>query len=338
MNSGIKDRDKIFIAGVNGMVGSAIFRLLNNSKTKFNFKGLKLLTPSRSELNLESSEEVNLWFLKNKPNIVILAAAKVGGIHANNKYPVDFLLNNLKIQNNIIEAAYQNNVRRLLFLGSSCIYPKLSKQPIKEEYLLNGSLEDTNQWYALAKISGLKLCEALRKQYDFDAISLMPTNLYGRGDNYNLNNSHVLPALIYKIFNAKQNNLNHVKCWGTGNPLREFLYVDDLAEACIFALNSWFPSSRNSPKDDNGNQLYWLNVGSDSEISIKELAMKISYLLNFKGEIVWDKDMPDGTKRKKLYTQRLSKLGWKAKTSIDEGLIKTISHFKNELKNNKLRI
>ena len=338
MKSGIKDGDRIFIAGVNGMVGSAIFRILNNPSTKFNFKGIKLLTPSRSELNFENSEKVNLWFLKNKPDIVILAAAKVGGIHANNKYPVDFLLNNLKIQNNIIEAAYQNNVRRLLFLGSSCIYPKLSKQPIKEEYLLNGSLEDTNQWYALAKISGLKLCQALRNQYNFDAISLMPTNLYGKGDNYNLDNSHVLPALIYKIFNAKQNNLDFVKCWGTGNPLREFLYVDDLAEACIFALNKWFPSSKNSPKDDNGNQLNWLNVGSDSEISIKELAAKISNLLNYKGEILWDRNMPDGTKRKKLNTQRLSELGWNAKTSIDDGLKKTIAHFKSELQNNKLRI
>ena len=338
MKDGIKDGDKIFIAGAGGMVGNAVYNLLTNPKKDFNFKDIRLLVPSRKELNLEISEQVDNWFEKNKPNIVIMAAAKVGGINANNKFPTEFLLNNLKIQNNIIEASFKNNVRRLLFLGSSCIYPKNAPQPIKEEYLLTSALEETNEWYALAKITGMKLCEALHKQYDFDAISLMPTNLYGKGDNYNEKNSHVLPALIYKFYFAKQNNLKFVRCWGSGKPLREFLYVDDLADACIFALNNWFPNEKDSPKNNSGEPLQWLNVGCKNEISIKELAEKIAGLLKYNGEIFWDENMPDGTMRKKLDTTRLDKLGWKANVDIDEGLKKTIDHFKNELNNNNLRI
>ncbi len=338
MKNGIKDGDKIFIAGVRGMVGSAIYRLLSDPKKNFNFKEIKLLTPTRKELNLEESDQVNYWFKKNKPNIVILAAAKVGGINANNKLPTEFLLNNLKIQNNIIEASFKNKTRRLLFLGSSCIYPKAAAQPIKEEYLLTSSLEKTNQWYALAKIAGIKLCEALNHQYNFDAISLMPTNLYGRGDNYNEKNSHVIPALIYKFYFAKQNNLKFVRCWGSGKPFREFLYVDDLANACIFALNNWFPKNKDSPKDNLGKPLHWLNVGCRNEVSIKQLAEKIANLFKYDGEIIWDEKMPDGTLRKKLDTSKLNNLGWKAEVDIEEGLKRTIEHFKNELQNNKIRI
>ena len=242
------------------------------------------------------------------------------------------------VQNNLIEASYKFGVNRLLFLGSSCIYPKYSIQPIKEEYLLTGELENTNQSYAIAKIAGLKLCQAYRKQYDFDAISLMPTNLYGPRDNYHFNNSHVMASLIRKFYEAKVQNLKTVTCWGSGNPLREFLYVDDFAEACLCALRYWDPNKEDAPKDSKGNKLNWLNVGSDFEISIKNLSKKISEIIDYKGEIIWDKSKPDGTPRKKLDNSSIKKIGWHPKTNLDKGIIKTINYFKKELIEDNLKV
>ena len=327
----IKKNNSIFIAGNNGMVGSSIKRSLEKNGYD------NLLLPNREDLDLLNYQKVKIWFEKNKPEIVILAAAKVGGIQANYKYPADFILENLKIQTNIIENAWQNGTKRLLFLGSSCIYPKFAKQPIKEEYLLNGPLENTNESYAIAKIAGIKLCSALRSQYGFDAISLMPTNLYGQGDNYNIHNSHVMPALIRKFYNAKVNKESEVICWGTGAPKREFLYVDDLADACIFVLENI-----NTKEEFNKRMLSELdgilNIGTGIDISIKNLAELISSELNYKGAIRWDSSKPDGTPKKLLDVSKASKLGWKAKTSLKEGIKLTISHFINELNSNSLRI
>ena len=320
----ISKTDKIFIAGANGMVGNAICRILK----KNNY--LNLLTPSRRELDFFDFIEVKNWFLKNKPSIVIIAAAKVGGILANSEYPFEFLLENLKIQNNLIEMSSFTKVKRLLFLGSSCIYPRDSIQPIKEEYLLNGFLEKTNESYAIAKIAGLKLCESLRAEYKFDAISVMPTNLYGQGDNYDPELSHVLPSLIRKFTLAKKYSKENVICWGTGKPMREFLHVDDLAEACIYLLENWDAALESSPKDNKGNSLNHLNIGSGKEISIKDLALKISKILNFKGEILWDKTKPDGTPRKILDVSKINQLGWSSSIELDDGLRKTIQEFKNE--------
>lgn len=321
----IEKNERIFIAGSNGMVGSSIKRaLLKNPFNKAN-KILNLLTPSRLELDLLDSNAVKNWFKKEKPNIVILAAAKVGGIHVNSKYPTEFLLENIKIQSNIIEAALREGVRRLLFLGSSCIYPKYAAQPIKEEELLNGYLEKTNESYAIAKITGIKLCEALRKQYNFDAISLMPTNLYGPNDNYHPLNSHVVPGLIRKFSIAKRDNLSSVTCWGSGLVCRELMHVDDLAGAVIFCLENWFPSEIDAPKDNSGNPLNYLNVGTGKDISIRELAKKIAEIVKFDGEIFWDKNMPDGTPRKVLDISRLKKLGWEAKIDLISGLENTIN-------------
>tara|TARA_Y100000739_G_C20574122_1_gene449317 strand:- start:146 stop:1162 length:1017 start_codon:yes stop_codon:yes gene_type:complete len=320
---------KIFVAGANGMVGSSICRLLN----KYNFKTEKknLLAPTREDLDLTDFKKVEQWFAKNKPDIVIIAAAKVGGIMANKNQPVAFLLENLRIQNNLIEASHKFGVKRLLFLGSSCIYPKFSKQPIKEEYLLTESLEETNQWYAIAKIAGLKLCEAYRNQFDFDAISLMPTNLFGPKDNYDINSSHVMASLIRKFCEAKNNNHKKVICWGSGEPLREFLYVEDFAEACLFTLIKWFPDQINAPKDSNGNALNWLNIGSNFEISIKDLANKISNIVQFEGEIIWDETKPNGTPRKKLDSSQITKLGWKPRTDLTNGIKKTILSYHKEI-------
>tara|TARA_A100000164_G_C21923515_1_gene781869 strand:+ start:1506 stop:2504 length:999 start_codon:yes stop_codon:yes gene_type:complete len=321
----IEKNERIFIAGSNGMVGSSIKRaLLKNPFNQVN-KFLNLLTPSRLELDLLDSISVKNWFAKEKPNIVILAAAKVGGIHANSKYPTEFLLENIKIQTNIIEAALKEGVRRLLFLGSSCIYPKYAIQPIKEEELMNGSLEKTNESYAIAKITGIKLCEALRNQYNFDSISLMPTNLYGPNDNYHPLNSHVVPSLIRKFSIAKRDNLSSVTCWGSGLVCRELMHVDDLAEAAIFCLENWFPSDIGAPKDNSGNPLNYLNVGTGKDISIKELAKKIAEIVKFDGEIFWDKNMPDGTPRKVLDISRLKKLGWESKIDLNSGLANTIN-------------
>ena len=324
--------DKILIAGSRGMVGSAIFRKLKS----YGFNNL--ICASRDELDLINPQEVESFFNRYSPDIVIVAAAKVGGIYANNKYPYDFILDNLKIQINLIENAFKKKVKRLLFLGSSCIYPKLAKQPIREEELLNGYLEKTNDSYAIAKISGIKLCEALRKQHNFDAISLMPTNLYGEGDNYQNMNSHVIPSLIRKFVEAEKENSETVDCWGSGKPLREFLHVDDLADACLYALSNWFPSKKDSPKNFDGESLTFLNVGSNQEITIKDLAELIAKKTNFKGKINWDPSKPDGTPRKLLDSSKLNNMGWFPKIDLDTGLEKTIKLFKINSNKNNLRL
>jgi len=314
--------ERIFLAGASGMVGSSIKRALLNIE-HFGNRHI-LLTPTRKELNLLDEISVKNWFIKNKPTIVILAAAKVGGILANSRYPGDFIFQNLKIQTNIIESAWITGVKRFLFLGSSCIYPKNALQPIKEEALLTNNLESTNEYYAIAKIAGLKLCEALRKQYGFDAISLMPTNLYGPNDNYHPENSHVMAALIRKFLIAKKENLPSVTCWGTGKVFREFMHVDDLADGIIFCLKNWHPSDKNAPIDSLGNPLNHLNIGIGNDISIKELSLKIAKLTNFKGEILWDTSKPDGTPKKLLDVSRLKKIGWEPKISLEDGIKETI--------------
>ena len=326
----ISKEERFFIAGSNGMVGRAIVRALK----KYGYgekenKGI-LLTPSREELNLLYIKDVEKWFQKNKPTVVILAAAKVGGIFANNSQPADFILENLKIQTNVIEMAWKYNVKRFLFLGSSCIYPKFASQPISEESLLTGILEPTNQSYAIAKIAGIKLCESLRKQHKFDAISLMPTNLYGPGDNYHPQNSHVMAALIRKFCLAAYESHHKVACWGTGSPFREFMHVDDLGEAVIFVLRNWDPDSENAPKDKEGNPLFLLNVGTGKDLSIKKLATTIAELTNFKGNIIWDKTKPDGTPKKLLNIENIRKIGWEPKIDLIEGITKTIKDFQNE--------
>ena len=306
-------KERIFIAGSSGMVGSAIKRAYLNMGFDKEFLSNNLLTPTHSELDLTNYQMVEEWFQKNQPTIVIIAAAKVGGIYANENQPYDFILENLKIQTNLIELSWKNNIKTLLFLGSSCIYPKFAPQPIKEEYLMTDQLEKTNEFYALAKIAGIKLCQALRLQHKFNSICLMPTNLYGPGDNYHSLNSHVIPGLIKKFYSAKENNLNSVNCWGSGSPLREFLYVDDLAEACLYIIEKWNYSTNKFPEDENGKEIFWLNVGSEHEISIKDLAYKISNSIGYEGKILWDKNMPDGTPRKKLDTSKVNNLGWTAK-------------------------
>ena len=327
----IQIHEKILIAGASGMVGSAINRALLKKGYGNKSNGGDIFTPSRKELDFSNYEKLLNWFNKFQPSVVIIAAAKVGGILANKNNPYDFIFENLKIQINIIEICRICKIKKIIFLGSSCIYPKLSDQPIKEEYLLKSPLEKTNEFYAIAKIAGLKMCEALNLQYDFDAFSLMPTNLYGPRDNYNLENSHVLPALIRKFDEAKRNNLHQVKCWGSGKPLREFLYVDDLADACIFVLEN---INQREKKFDNN----WLNVGSEFEISIKNLAIKISKIIGFNGEIIWDLSKPDGTPRKKLDTSILENMGWKARTNLNEGIAITYEYYLDELKKNSLRV
>ncbi len=329
MQKEIKLNEKIFIAGSNGMVGRAIKKSLLKSGYGLNKNNGLLLTPSRKELDLLKFNEVEDWFIKNKPSIVILAAAKVGGIQANNSMPADFILENLKIQTNVIENSWKANVKRFLFLGSSCIYPKFAQQPIKEDSLLESQLETTNQWYAIAKIAGLKLCEALRNQHKFDAISLMPTNLYGPGDNYHPENSHVMAALISKFSKAALNSKSFVECWGSGTPLREFLHVEDLADAVVYCLENWQPDREDSPKDIFGNPLNHLNVGTGKDISIKQLAEKISKLSGFEGEIIWDKSKPDGTPKKQLDISQISKLGWLPKISLEDGIRETLLNYKN---------
>ncbi len=322
--------DKIFIAGGTGMVGSSIYRKLIKEGYGQSKNGGEIFNPSRKELDLLNFEEVKSWFELNKPNIVIIAAAKVGGILANSSKPYDFIYENLKIETNIIEVSRLFEVKKILFLGSSCIYPKLSKQPIKEEYLLESYLEPTNQWYALAKISGIKLCEALYYQYGINALSLMPCNLYGTGDNYDPLTSHVIPALINKFQTAKNLKLKKVTCWGTGNPLREFLYVDDLADACVFLLENWNIEKKESLLNLSKEKLFWLNVGSGEEITIKELALLIANLISYEGDIMWDNTKPDGTPRKLLDSSKLRSLGWLPKTDLKSGLECSIDDFKRK--------
>ena len=322
-NNLINSEDKIYVAGHKGMVGSAIIRSLQK-------KGYRnILFAEKNQVDLTDKIMVENWFRKYKPDVVIIAAAKVGGILANNNYPVDFLLSNMQIQNNLIEVAWKNNIKRLLFLGSSCIYPKFANQPIKEESLLTGQLEETNQWYAIAKISGIKLCAALKKQYNFDSISLMPTNLYGPGDNFHKINSHVLPGLIRRFHDARLTDSKEIVCWGSGKPLREFLYVDDLGDACVYALEEWEPK---------GGEIQHLNVGSGKDISIRELASLIAKICNFNGKISWDTSKPDGTPRKLLDVSKFNNLGWSSQTSLFEGIEKTYKWFKDNLKNENLRI
>lgn len=312
MNNLISRSDRIFVAGHRGMAGSAIVRRLDSGGYT------TILKASRSELDLRDAEAVATWFAIHKPQVVILAAAKVGGILANATYPADFLLDNLKIQNNLIESAWRSQVRRFLFLGSSCIYPKFAPQPIVEDSLLSGPLEPTNEWYAIAKITGIKLCHALRIQHGFDAVSLMPTNLYGPGDNYHPTNSHVLPALIRRFYEAHQSGASVVRCWGSGNPRREFLHVNDLADAVVFCLEHWQPG----PED-----VQFLNVGTGTDITIRELAESVAASIGYQGTIEWDPSKPDGTPRKLLDISRLEALGWKATIPMDEGLRRTIEDY-----------
>jgi GDP-L-fucose synthase len=319
----ITPADRIFVAGHRGMAGSAISRALQRSGYS------NLLTASRAKLDLEDGPAVQRWFADHKPTVVVLAAAKVGGIQANTTYPADFLLENLKIQTHVIETAWRSGVRRLLFLGSSCIYPKFAEQPIREEALLTGPLEPTNAWYAIAKITGIKLCEALRRQHGFDAISLMPTNLYGPGDNYHPTNSHVLPALIRRFHEAAEANARSVTCWGSGTPLREFLHVDDLGEACVFALEQWQPGL---------DELQYLNVGTGVDLSIRELAQALAAATGFAGEIHWDSSKPDGTPRKQLDVSRLAALGWRARIPLAEGLARTVAEFRDQSSQQQVRL
>ena len=298
------------------MVGSALVRKLTNEED--------LILANKQELDLENQSEVNRFFKKYKPSKVYLAAAKVGGIYANNNYRADFIYNNLQIQNNIIHACYKYNVEKLLFLGSSCIYPKFSEQPIKEEFLLTGPLEYTNEPYAIAKIAGIKMCESYHKQYGCNFISVMPTNLYGPNDKFDLQNSHVLPALLRKFHEAKINDNPSVEIWGTGKAKREFMHVDDMAEACIHIMNNI-----------NANDLYELgishiNIGTGKDISIKELAEIIAKIVDFNGEIIYNTSQPDGTPKKLLNVERLNKLGFTAKIKLKEGIESTYNWYLNQ--------
>ena len=319
----ITPKDRFAVFGARGMAGSAISRALERAGYSLQFQ------PSRENLDLLNPLDVQQWFTENQPTVVVLAAAKVGGVYANNTYPADFLLENLKIQTNVIETAWRSGVRRLLFLGSSCIYPKFAEQPIKEESLLTGPLESTNEWYAIAKIAGIKFCQALRKQHGFDAITLMPTNMYGPGDNYHPENSHVLPAMIRRFQEAADNRVPSVTCWGSGTPLREFLHSDDLGEACVFALEHWHPGP---------DELPFLNVGTGSEISISELADAVINAIGYSGTINWDKSKPDGTPKKQLDISRLELMGWRARIPFTEGLASTVAEFREQLSEHQVRL
>ncbi|HLP13739.1 MAG TPA: GDP-L-fucose synthase [Flavobacteriales bacterium] len=297
----MEKNDKIYVAGHRGMVGSAVLRNLEA-------KGYtNIVCKTSNELDLTNQQKVNDFFRIEKPSYVVLAAAKVGGIHANNVYRADFIYQNLMIEANVIHAAYVNGVKKLLFLGSSCIYPRLAPQPLKEEYLLTSELEYTNEPYAIAKIAGIKLCESYRKQYACDFISAMPTNLYGPNDNYDLNNSHVLPALIRKFHTAKKQNQSSVSIWGSGSPMREFLHVDDLASACVFLLQKYSADEH-------------INIGTGTDITIKDLAFLVKKIIGFKGDIEFDSAKPDGTPRKLMDVSKINNLGWKHTISLDDGI------------------
>lgn len=301
---------KIYVAGHRGLVGSAIIRCLDSNGYS------NILVRSRSELDLTNQQAVNNFFALNKPEYVFVAAGRVGGVVANDKYAAEFIYKNLMIESNSINAAYQSNVKKLLFLGSTCIYPKLAPQPLKEEYLLSGPLEHTNEWYAVAKIAGIKLCQAYRKQYGCDFNAAMPTNLYGSGDNFDLETSHVLPALIRKFHEAKQQNAAVVTLWGTGTPKREFCHVDDCANACVFLMNEY-----SDPEI--------VNIGVGEDISILELGELIKRVVGFEGEIVFDDSKPDGTPRKLVDVGRITSLGWKAKITLEEGITSTYQWYLN---------
>ena len=292
---------KIYVAGANGMVGSAIVRTLENNGFQ------NIIKKTSKELDLRNQQQVFDFFEKEKPEFVFLAAAKVGGIHANNTYPAEFLYDNLMIQNNVIHAAYQNKVEKLLFLGSSCIYPKFAPQPISEDSLLTGTLEPTNEAYAIAKITGIEMCKFYKKQYGCNFISAMPTNLYGYNDNFDLNNSHVLPALLRKFIEAKKMNLPNVTIWGSGTPMREFLFVDDLANACLFLM-------------ENYNEEDTVNIGTGKDVTILELAKTIQKIVNYVGELNFDSSKPDGTPRKLLNVSKINNLGWKHQIELEVGI------------------
>ena len=309
----LKLDSKIFVAGHNGMVGSAIVKILNE-------KGFNnILTRTSKELDLMDQNAVHSFFNEERPAYVFIAAAKVGGIVANNTYRAEFLYNNLMIEANVIHSAYLSGVKKLLFLGSSCVYPKLSPQPIKEEYLLTGPLELTNEPYAIAKISGIKLCESYHQQYGCDFLSVMPTNLYGPKDNYDLQNSHVLPALIRKFHEAKSTGAPNVTIWGTGTPMREFMYSEDMAEACIHVMQT-----------ETNDRL--INIGTGKDISIKELAYLVKSIVGFEGELIFDTSKPDGTPRKLLDVTKLDQLGYRYKTELDKGIAFAYSDYLNTLK------
>jgi|TARA_B110000914_G_scaffold80393_1_gene70660 GDP-L-fucose synthase len=309
-------KEKIYIAGHKGMVGSAVWRALEK-------RGYTNLVGVLSKkLNLRNQQAVLDFYKEEKPSVVIDAAAKVGGILANNDYPYDFLMQNMQIQNNLIDGALNSGIEKFIFLGSSCIYPKFAPQPLKEEYLLTDSLESTNEWYAIAKISGVKACQAIRNQYGKDFVSLMPTNLYGYFDNFDLQSSHVLPAMLRKFHEAKINGNTPVKLWGSGTPMREFLFVDDMAEAVVFALENKLPE-------------YLYNIGSGKDISIKQLAETIQNVVGHKGDIIWDNSKPDGTPRKLLDVSKMKALGWHYSTNLKEGVEKTYQWFQENIKDLK---
>jgi len=302
---------KIYVAGHQGMVGSAIMRnLQKQGYTNIIFR-------TSSELDLRNQQAVSDFFANEKPEYVFLAAAKVGGIQANNIYRADFIYENLMIQSNVIHSSYVNAVKKLMFLGSSCIYPKLAPQPLKEDYLLSGFLEETNEPYAIAKIAGIKMCESYHRQYDCNFISVMPTNLYGPNDNYNLNNSHVLPALIRKFHDAKENNLPFVEMWGTGTPMREFLHSDDMADACVYLMKTY-----------SGEK--FVNIGTGSDLTIKDLALLVKKIVVYAGDIKHDLSKPDGTPRKLLDVQYLHSLGWKHKIELEDGIKAVYEDFKKK--------
>jgi GDP-L-fucose synthase len=306
-------KEKIYIAGHKGMVGSAVWRALEKRGYT------NLIGVSSTKLNLRNQQAVLDFYKEEKPSIVIDAAAKVGGILANKDYPYNFLMQNMQIQNNLIDGALNSGIEKFIFLGSSCIYPKFAPQPLKEEYLLTDSLESTNEWYAIAKISGVKACQAIRNQYGKDFVSLMPTNLYGYFDNFDLQSSHVLPAMLRKFHEAKINGNTPVKLWGSGTPMREFLFVDDMAEAVVFALENKLPE-------------YLYNIGSGKDISIKQLAETIQNVVGHKGDIIWDNSKPDGTPRKLLDVSKMKSLGWHYSTNLKEGVEKTYQWFQENIK------
>ena len=312
----MEKNSKIYIAGHRGMVGSAVWRILEK-------KGYtNLIGRTSSQLDLRNQEEVLDFYSSERPDVVIDAAARVGGILANNDFPYQFLMENMQIQNNLIDGALKKGIEKFIFLGSSCIYPKLAPQPLKEEYLLTDSLEPTNEWYAIAKITGVKACQAIRKQFNKDYVSLMPTNLYGYFDNFDLKTSHVLPAMLRKFHEAKINNHSDVTLWGSGTPMREFLFVDDMAEAVVYALENNLPE-------------YLYNIGSGKDVTIKKLAETIQKVCEHKGNIIWDSEKPDGTPRKLMDVSKIKNLGWSYSTELEEGIIKTYKWFLENIENIK---